>query len=81
MSGNIYFEIVAADNQEITQIPVLLIVVGCFVLLLGIVGVVGAICAGTIGGRIILGLVCSSWKDRERFFKYFSFEKLSIPVT
>ena len=56
MNNNIYFEIVAGDHQ-ITQIPILFIVVGIFVLLLGIVGVVGAVCAGTLGGRIILGLV------------------------
>ena len=46
-----------SDTDHITQIPILLIVVGVFVLLLGVVGTIGAIFAGTIGGRIILGLV------------------------
>ena len=48
---------ISDDTDYITQIPILLIIVGVFVLLLGVVGTIGAIFAGTIGGRIILGLV------------------------
>ena len=48
---------ISSNTEQITQIPILLIVVGVFVLLLGVVGTIGAIFAGTIGGRIILGLV------------------------
>ena len=55
-NGDTYFDI-AGDKGTVTQVPILLIVVGIFVLLLGIVGTVGGIFAGTPGGRIILGLV------------------------
>ena len=47
---------ISSDTDHLTQIPILLIIVGVFVLLLGVVGTIGAIFAGTIGGRIILGL-------------------------
>ncbi len=56
-NGDTYFDI-AGDKGTVTQVPILLIVIGIFVLLLGIVGTVGGIFAGTPGGRIILGLVC-----------------------
>ena len=54
--GDSYLEI--TDNPATyEQIPILLIVVGIFVLLLGTVGVVGGLFANTIAGRIMLGLV------------------------
>lgn len=48
---------VIVGNSPATRIPVLLIVVGLFTVLFGVIGIVGAIFATKIGGRIILGLV------------------------
>ncbi|XP_003382522.1 PREDICTED: tetraspanin-7-like [Amphimedon queenslandica] len=47
---------VTEDTKSYTQVPTLLIIIGLFVFIFGIVGVVGAIFAHTLGGRIILGL-------------------------
>ena len=60
VESNNYFD-VARGNEVFSQTPVLLIVVGTFVLLLGIVGSVGGIVANTIVGRIILGLVNTTY--------------------
>ena len=51
-----YFTI-ADDNTEYTQVSILLIVVGIFVLLIGVVGAVGALFASKVFGRIILVIV------------------------
>jgi hypothetical protein len=48
-----YFTI-ASDDSEYTQVSVLLIVVGLFVLIIGIVGAVGALFASKAFGRVIL---------------------------
>lgn len=45
------------NTASYTEVSVLCIVVGLFVLILGIIGVVGGIFASTIFGRITLGLV------------------------
>ncbi|XP_003385520.1 PREDICTED: tetraspanin-7-like [Amphimedon queenslandica] len=50
------FDDVTDDDQPYTQIPVMAIVVGIFVSLFGLVGVIGAILANHVGGRIVLGL-------------------------
>ena len=56
VNGNNYVDI--TDNaSQFTQVSVLVIVAGLFVLIIGAVGVVGAIFASTVFGRIILGLV------------------------
>ena len=60
VEGNSYFDVVAGQDV-FSQTPVLLIVVGTFVLLLGIVGIVGSIFASTVAGRIILGLVNTTY--------------------
>ena len=62
VEGNSYFDVVAGQDV-FSQTPVLLIVVGTFVLLLGIVGIVGSIFASTVAGRIILGLVNATYID------------------
>ena len=50
--------IVITDNSsQFTEVSVLIIVLGLFVLLVGGVGVAGAIFASTMCGRITLGLV------------------------
>ena len=48
---------ITEDDDNYTGVAVLLIVVGLFVLAVGIGGIVGAIFASTICGRIILGIV------------------------
>ena len=59
VTGRQYFDIV--DNaSEFTSVGVLLIVVGLFVMILGVIGVVGGIFATTVFGRITLGLVSVS---------------------
>ena len=56
MNEKRYFEI--SDNEdEFTQVSVLMIVVGVFVMIVGVVGTVGAIFGGYLFGRIVLGLV------------------------
>ena len=51
-----YFDI--ADNSSaFLSVSVLLIIIGVFVAIIGIVGTVGAIFASTVFGRVILGLV------------------------
>lgn len=55
VNGRQYFDIV--DNaSEFTGVGILLIVVGLFVMILGIIGVIGGIFATTVFGRITLGL-------------------------
>ena len=51
-----YFAI-TNSNAGITQLSVLLIIVGLFIMIVGAVGTVGAIFASTVLGRITLGLV------------------------
>ncbi|CAI7998339.1 Tetraspanin-7 [Geodia barretti] len=48
------FFLIADDDTEYTQVSVLLIVVGIFVLIIGVVGAVGALFASKAFGRIIL---------------------------
>jgi hypothetical protein len=48
------FFVIADDDTEYTQVSVLLIVVGIFVLIIGVVGAVGALFASKAFGRIIL---------------------------
>lgn len=60
VEGKEYFDI-AASQKVFSQTPVLLIVVGTFVLLLGIVGIIGSIFANTVAGRITLGLVNTTY--------------------
>ena len=56
MNGQQYFEI--ADNSNVfLSVSVLLIIIGVFVTIVGIVGTAGAILASTVLGRILLGLV------------------------
>ena len=56
VNGKNYIDI--ADNtSQFTQVSVLMIVLGLFVLIIGAVGVVGGIFASTNFGRIILGVV------------------------
>ena len=56
VNGKNYVDI--TDNaSQFTQVSVLVIVLGLFVLIIGAVGVVGAIFASTVFGRIVLGLV------------------------
>ena len=54
------FFIIADDDTEYTQVSVLLIVVGIFVLIIGVVGAVGALFASKAFGRIILFVVSLS---------------------
>ena len=48
---------IADESSEYTGVAVLLIVVGIFVLIIGIVGAVGALFASKVFGRIILIVV------------------------
>ena len=50
-----YFDIV--KDSTVAQLSILLIIVGLFVMLVGIGGAVGALFASKIFGRIILGSV------------------------
>ena len=62
MNGLQYFDI--ADNSSVfLSVSVLLIIIGVFVAIMGIVGTAGAVLASTVFGRIILGLVSelSDW--------------------
>ena len=55
MNGLRYFEI--ADNSSaFLSVSILLIIIGVFVAIIGIVGTIGAILASTVFGRILLGL-------------------------
>ncbi len=59
VNGNNY--IVITDNHsQFTQVSVLVIVLGLFVMIVGGVGVAGGIFSSTVCGRITLGLV-SLW--------------------
>ena len=53
--GSYYF--IVSAGTVVTQIPVLLIIVGLFTLIFGVVGLIGSVFATKLGGRIILGLV------------------------
>ena len=55
MDGQIYFEVTNSSN--VTQLSILLIIVGLFIMIVGAVGTVGAIFASNVFGRITLGLV------------------------
>lgn len=56
VNGKNYIAI--TDNHtQFTQVSVLVIVVGLFVLIVGGIGAVGGLFASTVFGRIVLGLV------------------------
>ena len=55
MDSQIYFEV--ANSSNVTQLSILLVIVGLFIMIVGAVGTVGAIFASTVFGRITLGLV------------------------
>ena len=55
MDSQIYFEV--ANSSNVTQLSILLVIVGLFIMIVGAVGTVGAIFARTVFGRITLGLV------------------------
>lgn len=55
VKGDDYFNVIS-DNKDIVGVSVLLIVIGLFVVLLGIGGTAGAIFAGTVFGRIVIGV-------------------------
>ena len=62
MNGLQYFDI--ADNSSVfLSVSVLLIIIGVFVAIMGIVGTAGAFLASVTFGRILLGLVSelSDW--------------------
>ena len=62
VNGLQYFDI--ADNSSVfLSVSVLLIIIGVFVAIIGIVGTAGAILASITLGRILLGLVSelSDW--------------------
>ena len=56
VNGRQYFEI-ADGSTQFSNVTVLLIVIGVFILIIGAIGTVGAICASRVFGRITLGLV------------------------
>ncbi len=58
--GRAYFDILA-NGSDYSPVGILLIVVGLFITILGVIGVVGAIFASTVFGRIALGLVSSQY--------------------
>ena len=55
MDNQIYFEI--TENSKVAQLSILLIIVGLFIMIVGVAGAVGAVFAGTVFGRITLGMV------------------------
>ena len=55
VDNQVYFEI--TKNSSVSQLSILLIIVGLFIMIVGGIGSVGAIFASTIFGRITLGLV------------------------
>ena len=59
INDRVYFEV--GNNDGISQLSILLIIVGLFIMIVGAVGAVGAIFASTIFGRITLGLVSNSY--------------------
>ena len=56
MNGRQYFEI-SDSSSAFLSVSVLLIIIGVFVTIIGIVGTAGAILASITLGRILLGLV------------------------
>lgn len=66
VDNQIYFEI--TNNSSVSQLSILLIIVGLFVMIVGGIGAVGAIFASTVFGRITLGLV--SWMCNEPYGFY-----------
>ena len=58
INDRVYFEVGQSDG--IAQLSILLIIVGLFIMIVGAVGLVGAIFASTIFGRITLGLVSNT---------------------
>lgn len=56
VSGRAYFDILA-NGAEYSPVGILLIVVGLFITIIGVIGVIGSIFASTVFGRITLGLV------------------------
>ncbi len=63
VNGNNYVGITDSASHQFTQVSVLCIVVGSFVMILGVVGTVGAV-GGTCHrkfGRITLGLVSGNF--------------------
>ena len=55
VDNQVYFEI--TNNSSVSQLSILLIIVGLFIMIVGGIGSVGAIFASTLFGRITLGLV------------------------
>lgn len=55
VDNQVYFEI--TNNSSVSQLSILLIIVGLFIMIVGGIGAVGAIFASTVFGRITLGLV------------------------
>ncbi len=60
VAGKNYLDV--TDSSHIVELSVLTIILGIFVLIIGIVGTVGAIFASTIFGRITLGLVSAGFE-------------------
>lgn len=54
VDNQVYFEI--TNNSSVSQLSILLIIVGLFIMIVGGIGAVGAIFASTVFGRITLGL-------------------------
>ena len=51
------FNDITDDHQSYTQLPIMALAVGIFVSVLGLVGIIGAMLANHVGGRLLLGLV------------------------
>ena len=51
------FNDITDDHQSYTQLPIMALAVGIFVSILGLVGIIGAMFANHVGGRLLLGLV------------------------
>jgi len=54
-----YTNIADDDDTNIDAYPIVLIVAGCFILILGLAGFGGAVCAANMLGRFILMIVRS----------------------
>ncbi len=61
VAGKNYVD-VTGSSSHIVELSVLTIILGIFVLIIGVVGTVGAIFASTIFGRITLGLVSAGFE-------------------
>ena len=52
-----YTEIVDGSDTNFDAYPIVLIVIGSFILILGAMGIVGALCGDKVLGRILLFVV------------------------